>query len=59
MKMDGQMRVDENRLIKVVSESCSFSKKLNFNYYVLYVIAWLKFGPASIGNEYQHLPGEW
>lgn len=39
MKMDGQMRVDENRLIKVVSESCSFSTNLNFNYYVLYVIA--------------------
>lgn len=58
MKMDGQMRVDENRL-KVVSESYSFSTNLNFNYYVLYVIAWLKFGPASIGNEYQHLPGEW
>lgn len=40
MKMDGQMRVDENRL-KVVSESCSFSTNLNFNYmyYVLYVIA--------------------
>lgn len=45
------MRVDENRF-KVVLESCLFLINLNFNYYVLYVIVWLKFGFVFIGNEY-------